>query len=461
MKPSQLTIAALALALTATLHAQNYKVLVNFNGNPVEPIQPGLIAQSWGGYLLTTTPDYQTSDGGTAFRVSTSGDLTNLYQFSQAEGGLPASGLVLGRDGEFYGTTVFGGAHNGGTVFEMTPDGIVKDLHDFANDGNGYPQAPPIQSLYGDFYGTTNGSTSNPGASNPTPGTIYKINADGTGYTLLHTFNNVDGSNPVGPLVQATDFSFYGTANHGGPNNAGTIFRTDSSGNFQVLFNFDTTHGGYPQSMIQGNDGNFYGVTMLGGAGDQGTVFKMTPSFQVTVLHSFSGGSDGSQPLGNLIQASDGYLYGTTSQGGTDGVGVLFRISTSGDFAVLHTFVRSTGVGPIALIQHTDGFLYGDTNAGGSQNAGVFYRYDLGLPEFVSFLNCYGSIGETVQILGQNFTADSQVLFNGVPAQVTELEPNYLKATVPIGATTGWITVTTTKGVLQSNKIFIVRSPIT
>jgi len=458
MKLSQLTIAALALTLTATLHAQ-YKVLVNFDNSPVEPVGPGLIAQSWGGYLLTTSPNYQNNEGGTAFRVSTSGDLTALHEFVQAEGALPASGLVLGRDGEYYGTTSAGGAHNSGTVFEITPDGIVKDLHDFADDGNGSPGAPPIQSLYGNFYGTTYGSTANPGADITAVGTIYKINADGSGYTVLHNFNNVDGANPFGPLVQANDFSFYGTAEHGGPNNAGTIFRTDSAGNYQVLYNFDNTHGTYPESMIQGNDGNFYGVTLLGGGAYAGVVFKMTPSFQVTVLHSFNGGSEGSEPIGGLIQASDGYLYGTTSGTSASGGGVLFRISTSGDFKVLHTFEQATGSLPIALMQHTDGFLYGDTTGGGSQNAGVFYRYDLGLPEFVTFLNCYGSVGETVQILGQNFTADSQVLFNGVPGQVTELQPDYLKVTVPIGATTGWITVTTSKGVLQSNRIFIVRSP--
>jgi hypothetical protein len=113
------------------------------------------------------------------------------------------------------------------------------------------------------------------------------------------------------------------------------------------------------------------------------------------------------------------------------------------------------------LVQHTDGFLYGDTNGGGVFNgtfySGVFFRFDLGLPPFVTFLNCYGRVGETVQLLGDGFTTDSVVLFNGVPAQVTEVEPSYMSVIVPDLATSGWITVTTTKGLLKSNKIFQVR----
>jgi uncharacterized repeat protein (TIGR03803 family) len=432
-------------ALAATVHAQSYKVLVNFNGAPSNPETPGIIAQSRGGYLLSTAPDGNTDSLGVAFRVSTSGVVTVLHRFGGADGAWPIGGLTLGRNGRFYGTTTIGGAINCGTIFEMTPDGIVKTLYAFTGCA-GFPPSAPIQSLYGDFYGTTTN-----------PSTVYKIDSSGD-FTLLHTVVPVEGEWPYAPLVQATNYWFYGTTFDASHYDYGSIFRFNDRGDFEVLFSFDFPYGRNPQAgLIQANDGNFYGVTLWGGAHDLGVVFKMTPSNQFTVLHSFTGGSDGSHPGVGLVQATDGYLYGATGSGGASGGGVLFRISTSGDFTVLHNFETSTGVGPVALIQHTNGFLYGDTNSGGANSQGVFFRFDLGLGPFVTFLNSYGRVGMTVQILGQGFTSDSQVFFNGVAAQVSDVEPTYMRVVVPEGATSGWITVTTTKGTLTSNKVFVVR----
>jgi uncharacterized repeat protein (TIGR03803 family) len=365
----------------------------------------------------------------------------------------PVGGLTLGRNGRFYGTTVRGGTNKSGTIFEMTPDGIVKILHEFAGAADGFPQAPPIQSLYGDFYGTTSGG------GLAYPGTVYKIDSSGN-FTLLHTFTGPDGSTPMGPLVQATNYWFYGTTLYGGLHDAGTIFRISQSGEFEVLFNFDGlngSYGGYPEAgLIQANDGNFYGVAPLGGAYDQGVIFRMTPTHQLTILHAFTGGSDGLTPIGGLVQATDGYLYGTNNNGGAFGGGVLFRSTTTGAVKVLHDFDPSTGSTPVALIQHTNGFLYGDTNTGGNYGRGVFYRFDLGLTPFVTYLPSYGRVGMTVDILGEYFTADSEVFFNGVAAQVTEVEPTYMKVVVPEGATSGLITVTTAKGTLKSDKVFLV-----
>jgi uncharacterized repeat protein (TIGR03803 family) len=152
-----------------------------------------------------------------------------------------------------------------------------------------------------------------------------------------------------------------------------TIFRISYSGEFGVLYNFDGTHGRDPLAgLIQVNDGNFYGVAYAGGSYDQGVIFRMTPTHQVTVLHDFNGGSDRSLPTSPLVQATDGNLYGTTNFGGAFGGGVLFRISTTGEFSVLHDFQLSTGTYPVELIQHTNGFLYGGTANGGSSGNGVF-----------------------------------------------------------------------------------------
>jgi uncharacterized repeat protein (TIGR03803 family) len=454
--------AGMALPLSASLDAQSYKVLAYYSGNPSTPYPPAVIAQSRGGYLVTTTA--QDSGGfGEAFRVTTSGSVTTLHQFTLGETNHdPFSGLTLGRDGLFYGTTRFGGTSNNGTIFTMTADGVITTLHEFGDGPDLHPIAPPVQSLYGDFYGTTAGDAGNDEpASNP--GSIYKIDSLGN-YTLLHALTLDDGTNPPAQLVQSpTNFWFYGVAQRGGADGNGTIFRIDSEGDFQVLHNFTgSADGGNPVALIQANDGNFYGISSTGGAENKGVIFTMTPSNQVTALHTFTG-NDGWAIRGSLLQGSDGYLYGTVSNGGAENEGTLFRVSTSGsNFTVLHSFHLASGLQPIALMQHTNGFFYGQTSNGGPQHGeytyGVMFRLDMGLPPFVTFLNTYGRVGMTVDLLGDGFTTDSQVLFNGVPATaISDVENTFMKVVVPEGASTGPITVTTAKGLLTSNKVFVVR----
>ena len=186
----------------------------------------------------------------------------------------------------------------------------------------------------------------------------------------------------------------------------------------------------------------------------------MTPDAKVKVLYNFTHGKDGANPIG-LVQASDGNFYGTSMSGGNhfEG-GTLFRaklIGASLTVTPLHVFESKTGSFPYgALFQHTNGTLYGDTFSGGGFGKGVFYSFDAGLPPFVTYLPTYGRAGALVQILGQGFTEDSVVSFNGVPADFTLVYSTYIRANVPDGATTGPITVTTADGTLTSNKVFIV-----
>jgi uncharacterized repeat protein (TIGR03803 family) len=455
MKIIRFASLALICVLAATLHAQSYKVLYTFSYRPSGA--QGVIAQNRGGSLLTTALDTGANDRGVVFRVTTSGAVTVLHQFKATEGAVPQGGVTLGTNGQFYGTTSYGpllgdGSSSAGAIFEMTPAGTVKILHEFTggNDGS-IPTTAPIQSLAGQFYGTT------PGLGTFTSGTVYRINQDGGGFNTLHVFSGADGSGPW-PVVQSTNDWFYGTAVQGGTHNEGVIFRISSSGKFEALYNFDGTHGAFPDGgLIQANDGNFYGATSQGGAYSQGVLFRMTPTHQVTVLRNFTGGSDGTSPHA-LIEGSDGYLYGISDTPNAFGGGFLFRISTSGEFTVLHNFERATGWNPVAVTQHTNGLLYGDTYNGGSYGLGVFYRYDLGLPPFVTYLPSWGSPGLPVDILGSGFTTYSQAFFNGVRAQIITVSPNYMRVVVPHGATSGWITVTTSKGTLKSNKKFIVHS---
>jgi uncharacterized repeat protein (TIGR03803 family) len=347
-----------------------------------------------------------------------------------------------------------GGSRNHGTVYRLSTQPDLVYEHDFEGGADGaYPGSPPIQSQAGDFYGTT------PGSAKLYAGTVYKIDKTGK-YSVLHLFTTTDGSGPVAPLVQGSDGYFYGTTRNGGQLGFGTIFRISSAGDFKLLYNFDRAHGSYPEAaMIQANDGNFYGVTSAGGSNDDGVVFKVTPGGTVTIFYDFALSlSDGFQPFGGLVQATDGNFYGTLEFGGAGTEGSLYRLTPAGVFTKLRDFRTQTGSYPMGtLMQHTSGNLYGITSDGGTYGSGVIFEYNAGLGPFVTFLNVYGQVGATVDILGQYFApGTTTVYFNGVPAQNPTITSTYIKAIVPEGATTGFITVTTTKGTLKSNKPFIV-----
>lgn len=454
--PKLLPLCAMLLAAATSISAQTYTVLHHFGsvaGDPSGPVFRGTIAQSRGGAMLTTATDQLTDGVGKAFRISTTGSIHGLHQFSGSSGGEPDSGFILARDGNFYGTTATGGTLNLGTIYKMSADGSVTTLHEFQGGSEGeYPAAAPIQSLKDDLYGTT------PGDLNTNYGSVYRITKGGN-FTVLHAFTGSDGAYPQGPLVQGTDYNFYGVTWGGGSHGYGTIFRISPSGVFKVLVNFNLTNGQRPDSeLIQANDGDFYGVTWGGGgSANAGVLYRFAPNGSFTVLHSFSRGSEGGNPIG-LMQASDGNLYGTSfSGGGPTNDGVLFRATLAGDVVPLHDFDATTGVYPYgALHEQTNGIIYGDTFSGGDWGQGVFYSLDAGLSPFVTYLPVYGRAGAVVQILGQGFTDTSQVFFNGTPATFNRVYPSFIKATVPAGATTGPITVTTANGTLTSDKVFIV-----
>ena len=239
------------------------------------------------------------------------------------------------------------------------------------------PWAGLVQGTDGNFYGTSvyGGSGF---------GTVFKITPTGT-ETVLHIFanNSSDGGYPYGGLIQATDGNLYGTTNSGGAQNFGTVFKITPGGTETVLYSFTGGADGLqPRGrLIQATDGNFYGTT-LGGASNSGAVFKITPTGSETTLHSFAGGtSDGANPQAGLIQASDGNLYGTTSGGGTDSRGTVFAITTGGTYDVLYSFRNngSDGANPFAaLIQASDGNFYGTTLNGGAHAMGTVFAITSG-----------------------------------------------------------------------------------
>jgi uncharacterized repeat protein (TIGR03803 family) len=488
MSAIALLVLTVVAAATPT-YAQTYSVLYTFGNRTGDPNYPGgVIAQGRDGALYTTSP-FGGNGEGAAFKIAPTGQLKVLDNFCSqancADGEQPFSGLTLRPDDHFLGTTYIGagtscGEQLGcGTIFDISPTGTLTTLYTFTDGkAGGNPSGPPILGPDGSFYGV---------ASNGVPpsscGTLYKI-TPGSVFSILHTFYGINGCNPNGPLVLGTDGNFYGTTHYGGTAGQGVVFRLSmiphKAAVLTVLANFDGASLPNPNGpLIQASDGNFYGTTWYPRSGEGGgMIFRITPTGTLTVLHTLNGTTEGLLPL-SLMQATDGNFYGVAADGGTSsnsncangGCGTLFQITPTGSYSVLYNFDFTTGnptsVGTnpgAAQVQHTNGQLYGDILFGGANKpaacnpngCGVFYSWDAGLPAFVSTVPFMAKVGTFVEILGQGFDSTTTVSFNGTPATATVVSGTYLKATVPSGATSGFVTVTTSSGTLTSNKKFIV-----
>jgi uncharacterized repeat protein (TIGR03803 family) len=445
-----LWLAILSIALAASpAQAQTYKVLYNFSsilGDPNTPV--GTISQGRDGSLYTTTGKVFANSTPYIVKITPAGKLIVLSNLSST-GVAAGPGMTLGTDGGFYGVFQTGGAHQLGSVFKVDPAGSISTFFSFSGSDGAYPFAPPIQAVDGNWYGTTQRG------GDADYGTVYQVSPSGASTVLCNFGSDCGGKIPELPLVQAASGNFYsGTSFGGDPNfNFGTIFEISPSGKYLVVLDVGSAGlGGPAVAMVEGTDGSLYGR-----AGNPQVVFKIAAGV-LSVLHNLGGGD----PSDGLAQATDGNLYGMASGG--VGCGVIFRVSPLGDFAPIFTFPGdgSLGCSPVStLIQHTNGLLYGTTFSGGSANSGVFFSLDLGLGPFVTFLPAARQVGHTVEILGQGFTGTSAVTINGVPATFTVYSNTYLTATVPDGATTGFIKVTTPNGTLTSNKQFQVKPQIT
>jgi uncharacterized repeat protein (TIGR03803 family) len=247
---------------------------------------------------------------------------TSLHSFNGTDGANPDAGLVQGTDGNLYGTTNDGGAYSEGNVFNITTSGTLTSLYSFCKNGctdGAGPEAELVQGTNGDFYGTTAYGGAN------SEGTVFRITPSGTLKTL-HSFDGTDGEYPDAGLVLGANGKFYGTTDEGGANSVGTVFSITAGGALTTLHSFDyATDGGYPEAgLVQGTNGKFYGTASNGGADAGGTVFSITAGGTLKTLDSFA---ENSLPKAGLVQGTDGNLYGTTYEGGTYGGGTVFRVT--------------------------------------------------------------------------------------------------------------------------------------
>jgi uncharacterized repeat protein (TIGR03803 family) len=355
--------------------------------------------------------------------------ITPLFSFSNGaqstNGYWPENPLIQGTDGNFYGSTRFGGANGYGTLFKMTPDGVLTSLHSFNHGDGDWPFGPLMQSADGGLYGITYDG----GASGMGWGTILKMDTNGVYTNLLIFSGPVDSPNsalgyfPI-CLFLSSDGNFYGTTDGGNlPDTSGSIFRMTPSGEIDVLWTFGgyqnepgrvyaltETGDGYlygtsavgptnccsmgtllriskspgnqptvlanfsdsggvngtgPQSLVVAADGNFYGMAIYGGATGSGTIFSMTPDGTLSLVYTFI-----EHPTG-FIQATDGNFYGTT-YGGT-----IFRLTPSGDFKVLYSLTSTNVCGNVpwgGITQGKDGSFYGTTEQGGVNGGGTIFK---------------------------------------------------------------------------------------
>jgi uncharacterized repeat protein (TIGR03803 family) len=290
---------------------------------------------------------------------------------------LPAGGLIIDAAGDLYGSAQ-GGVNNLGAIFKVTPRGVVSVLHSFSGTDGSYPAVNLIRDRAGNLYGAT--SQGGAGAGCPC-GTVFKLTPEGD-LTVLYSFTG--GYAYASALTLDAAGSLYGF--EFATNANGSVFKVMPDGSFSVVYSFcalsNCADGASPVgSLIENKAGNFYGTTNRGGQFNQGTVFELTPEYVESVLYSFTGGSDGGNPVGKLTQDAAGNMYGVTYAGGTasNAYGTLFKITPAGVESVLYSFCQLTdcadGARPAgSVVLDTLGNLYGTTILGGTYNAGVVFK---------------------------------------------------------------------------------------
>ena len=343
------------------------------------------------------------SNGGGVFSVTPTGTYSAIYSFTSSTGTSPRGALVQGSNGVLYGTLTNFSENNstGGAIVGITSSGLATTLHTFANwtpnglfdinsDGS-VAEAGLASTRDGTLYGVTYTGGSTGG------GTIYSVSTSGT-FTLLYTFPGygstgaaTTGANPNSALTLGVDGNLYGVTRYGGANGTGTIYRITPAGVQTTLQSFPVAsipgECGSPSpqnagTLVLGSDGKLYGTQCSGGTNDTGYFYRFDPGTStIADLYNFAAGDSGNVggaiPNGSLAVGPDGNFYGTTSEGGTNGNGAIFAVTTSGTFTTVYNFSAAgtaDGQYPWPLIVGTDNNFYGTATAGGTNGEGTVFK---------------------------------------------------------------------------------------
>ena len=461
---------ALGLCLCSTASAASYKDVYTFSTSGPYGLYANVVQGLDGAYYGTTSYG-GTNGSGTVFRLMPGGAFKVIYSFCKlancADGAEPSQPLLVGTDGNLYGTTLFGGTGTAqcgsgcGTVFKVTPAGILTTLHSFCTvspcDDGASPSSGLIEGRSGGFYGVTSAA-----GGSYLQGTVYKITSSGT-LTTVYAFciqnGCADGETPRSGLVQGPNGHLYGTTDSGGQYGYGEIFELSLTGQILVVHSFDKTDGqGSFSPLLLGANGTFYGSAEYGGstmcgANPCGTLYKMTPTGGFTTLVNFDG-TNGSLPVGPLVQGIDGYIYGITNGGGTNSSGTFFRMGPAGKVATVFNFCTAPCTGgyypDYGVIQGTNGLFYGIAGSG-EDGGSVVYSINTGLGPLLLTVPLAAEVGASVRILGSNLAGATAVSFNGTSQpEFAVVSASEITTTVPEGATSGKIEVTTDGGTVVS-----------
>lgn len=302
---------------------------------------------------------------------------TKKFDFISPNGSNPGSSLNLATNGKLYGLTQDGGSLADGVLFEYDPatSTFTKKLDFNLTDGES-PLGSLAQASNGKLYGTTNGG----GATGN--GTLFDFDPATAMYTKKVDFIGANGLNPQGSLVLAGNGKMYGMTSDGGTNSAGVLFEYDPATSVytkKLDFNYSTTGGSASGSLVLAANGKLYGMVSYGGPNNAGNLFEYDPATNLyTKKIDFSSGSGGYQPQGDLMQATNGKLFGMTRLGGTNDLGVIFEYDISTNTITKKVdFTGANGEGPTGnLVQAPNGKLYGMTERGGANTIGVLFEYD-------------------------------------------------------------------------------------
>jgi uncharacterized repeat protein (TIGR03803 family) len=449
--------------------------LHNFAGTDGAAALSGLTLGTDGNFYGTA---YQggANDVGTIFKITPAGVLTTLHSFNGADGGYPYSPPILGKNGSYYGVTSYGGA-----AYSISSSGMFK-LLTTAIPFVSY--APLILASDGNFYGT-----SYQGGSSGV-GTVFRMSATGA-VKIVYNFDETHGSYPYGPVVQGSDGFLYGTTYGGGSiaNPGGVVFKLSTAGAITILHEFDgtsTTDGyGPTPGLVAATDGNFYGATSNGNQGSAyGTLFKITKSGIYSLLYVFDS-AHGATQFATSMQHTNGILYGLTYQGGNGGgvfyslaagispfVSLITTAGTAGQTVeILGNGLTGTtkvtfGSASASFTVASDSYMTAVVPATGT-TGGVIVTTPSGtlkskqkftvIPVISGFSPTSGPVGTQVTITGTGLTGASKVTFGGVRATVfTVTSATQVTATVPTGAVTGKIKITTAGGIATSPGTFTV-----
>lgn len=313
-----------------------------------------------------------------------------------ADGYAPVAALVEVGQGEFYGTTQFGGTSSNciggcGTVFKVAADGTETILYSFTGGSDGaLPNAGLLKGRDGKLYGTTETGGGGAGCQSdafvqayglPGCGTVFSITSAGQ-LKIVYAFTGIDGDGSLvlSGVVQDTRGNLFGATAGGGSSGAGTIFEISPDTKERVVYSFSGGFDGSdPNSVTIGRNGALYGTTIGGGASGLGTVFRLERNGTEEVLHSFGGDpADGASPGSGLLLGHNGKFYGSTLFGGSHGLGSLFEISAAGDLSILYSFTTGAAEGSAGpngpLVQDDEGDIYGTTEFGGTAGLGSIFK---------------------------------------------------------------------------------------